>query len=88
MVPFDIVRVLTAAAPIVASVASIANNQNSKPVIVEKPIERQEKPVNNISINITNNFYGVPEKEAIQTANKIQNDTLASLYNPGTRYII
>ena len=79
----DIVKILSAAAPIVASVASIANNQNSKP-----QIESQAKPANNISINITNNFYGVPEKEAIQTANKVQNDTLSLLGNSGNRYII
>ena len=82
--PIDIVRILTAAAPIAASVASMANDR--KP----ENNERKETPVvNNIKIvNITNNYYGISEKEVIQNASKIQEQSLDAISSSETRYII
>jgi hypothetical protein len=78
MMPIDIVNVLTAAAPIVASVASIANSK------LPENIERKDtKPVNNISITI-NNFYVNKDQNA---PNNTQQQILDALQT-GSRYII
>ena len=85
MMPSDIVKVLAAAAPIVASVASIANKEN-KPEIVEK----ESPTVNNISISVTNNnhFYGTPNTQTIQAASNIGKSILDTIAPTGPRYII
>ena len=89
MTPADIVKILGAAAPIAASVASLASGSNSKPeVIVEK--ERKEPNANitnNISVTMTNNFYVNSEKEAMQIANQMQNQFANNIFS-GTRYML
>lgn len=81
MTPADIVKVLAAAAPIAASVASIAN----KSEVVEK--ERKEPNVtNNISITMTNNFYVNSEKDAMNLASQMQNKLLSGISE--TRYML
>ena len=83
MSPIDIVRVLTAAAPIVASVASVANKAEN----IEK--ERKDTPciTNNISITTNNYFYTKPGIDDINIANKMQSDLLNSI-SSGTRYTL
>ena len=84
MVPFDIVKVLTAAAPIAASVASIIRDEKKEPEI----IERKESPVNNISISITNNFYSNPSQDVMKLSSSIEKQVLDVLSSSGPRYII
>ena len=83
MTPLDIVRVLSAAAPIVATVASAAT-KTSEPVI-----ERREEPKvinnNNVTISITNNFYVNSAQEAEEISNSIQRRMLES-FSSGERY--
>lgn len=71
--PLDIINVLTAAAPIVASVASIANTP--------EPVIHKENPnvTNNISITVNNHFYTGTEREAIDTASRLQNDLIGNV---------
>lgn len=81
MTPYDIVKVLTAVAPIAASVASIATNNSEK-------IERKDPPnVTNISISITNNFYTNSQKESIEIANQMQNKLISDMAS-NTRYML
>lgn len=81
MSPLDIVKVLTAAAPIAASVASMANNKS-------ETIERKEPSItNNISVTINNNFYTSSEKDAKLLASQMQNDLISTI-SSGTRYML
>lgn len=84
MVPFDIVKILTAAAPIAASVASIVKDEKKEPEI----IERKEPPVNNITISITNNFYSNSNQDSMKIASDIEQQVLRALSSSGPRYII
>lgn len=77
MTPADIVKVLAAAAPIVATVASAANK--SENVVVE----RKETPniTNNISVTYNNYFYTNSAKEAMDISSQMQNQ-IPSFLNP------
>ena len=79
MTPLNIVKILTAAAPIAASVASLANSNSEN-------IERKEpSSVTNISITVNNNFYTKPERETINLANQMQDKLIADIFS-GDRY--
>ena len=82
MTPLDIVNVLTAAAPIVASVASIASTP-------EPTVIRKETPTvtNNISVTVNNHFYTNSEREAMITAMQMQNEIIGTITS-GTRYML
>ena len=73
--PFDIVKILTAAAPIVASITSMSNKS-----------ETNNKPSTEVTIN--NNFYVNSEKDATKIANTINDQLLESIKSSGTRYMI
>ena len=83
MTPLDIVNVLTAAAPIVASVASIANTP--------EPEIRKETPIvtntNNISVTVNNYFYTNSEREAMSAASAMQGEIIGAITS-GTRYML
>ena len=80
MAPLDIIQVLTAAAPIAASVASIVSGDKSE------RIETCSRPSINVTIN--NNFYISSKEEALSAANRIQDQAIDSVINSGSRYII
>lgn len=80
MTPLDIVKVLTAAAPIAASVASIANNDRT-----ENKERKETSSVTNISITINNTFYSKPDRESVDYANQMQNKLISDLMS-GERY--
>lgn len=79
MTPADIVKVLAAAAPIAASVASMAN----KTEVVEK---KEPSVTNNVSITVVNNFYTNSEKDAMYVASEMQNRMFSNLSE--TRYML
>ena len=83
MTPFDIVSVLTAAAPIAASLASIANKNSSEEE--KKNKENSSKPVN---VTINNHFYTNSEEEAKVAASKIQDQLIECIVSSKNRYII
>ena len=68
MTPLDIVNVLTAAAPIVATVASIAN----KPEQIVEVRKEQPNITNNISVTYNNYFYTSSPQEAMGLASQMQ----------------
>jgi hypothetical protein len=79
MTPADIVKVLAAAAPIAASVASMANKS--------EVVERKEPSVtNNVSITVVNNFYTNSEKEAMCLASEMQSNMFRNFSE--TRYML
>lgn len=82
MTPADIVKVLTAAAPIVATVASAANKSENRVV------ERKETPniTNNISVTYNNYFYTNSVNEAMDIASKMQNPIPSFLNSSEDRY--
>ena len=71
MTPMDIVNVLTAATPIVASVATIAKNNN-----------RNIQPAN-INITINNHFYTNSNYESMMKASQIQNEVINGIASKG-----
>lgn len=86
MTPFDIVKVLTAAAPIAASVASIVNNSDcdEKP---EKKVEQEKQVVTNtINISVTNNFFTKPDADTLQIATEAQSNVLDKVGIAAKRY--
>lgn len=66
MSPIDIVNVLSAATPIVASITT-AVKQNAEAE------EKKNTPPTNINITINNHFYNNSESEALMKAAKLQN---------------
>ena len=91
MVPFDIVKVLTAAAPIVATVASACKSEKEKPVevIKEAPVTKNITK-NNINVTYNNYFYINSPKEAIDIASRMQNqmNQMFSGNSSETRYML
>lgn len=88
MSPYAIVKVLSAAAPIVASVASVANSNKPSEVVVEKkdpPVTKNH--TNNITINIVNNFNVSSTNEASDLANRMQGQLMNAI-SSGTRYTL
>lgn len=82
MTPADIVKVLTAAAPIVATLASAANKSENRVA------ERKETPhiTNNISVTYNNYFYTSSVKEAMDISSQLQNPIPSFLNSPEDRY--
>ena len=74
----NLVEVLTAAAPIVASVM----NKNKVEVIDKTNEERKSTP--NINITINNHFHVTSEKDIIDASQKVQEQIIDST----TRYLI
>ena len=70
--PIDIVKVLTAAAPIVASLASLANK--SENTEKEKKVVKDEEP--KVCVTINNVFYTNSEKDAELAASKVCNQLI------------
>ncbi len=81
MTPADIVKVLTAAAPIVATVASAASKS-------ETVVERKETPniTNNISVTYNNYIYTNSVQEAMGIASQIPNPIPSFLNSSENRY--
>lgn len=82
MTPLDIIEVLTAATPIVASVTNMASKNKSE------NNDRKENPAMNISITINNNFYTSSEREAMMAASKLQDQLLSGIAAANNRYIV
>lgn len=80
MTPLDIVNVLTAAAPIVATVASATKKSEN--------IERKDKEEKTINVTINNNFYTNSESQAMEAASKVQEQVISSLNSSGPRYML
>lgn len=83
MNPSDIATILTAAAPIVASIASgiSANNKSEEP--------QRVIPERTVNVTINNHFYGdKPELEAKKVADQIQNQVVSTINGSDTRYNI
>ena len=80
--PFDIVKVLTAAAPIVASVTSMVNG--NKP----ENIKREDNKEPKINVTIYNNFYTNSEKEAVSAATQVQKQVVEGISATNTRYLL
>ena len=80
--PIDIVKVLTAAAPIVASVASMVNANKSE------NIKKEENKEPKINVTINNNFYTNSEKEAVVAATQVQKQVIDGTSATNTRYLI
>ena len=78
MVPLNFVDVLTAAAPIVASLASIANKNKPE-------VEGKQKT---ISVTINNNFYTNSVKEAEVVASNLHDDMIKTIATAGNRYVL
>lgn len=81
MTPIDIVNVLTAATPIVASVASIAKKG-------AEAYEKKNIQPTSINITINNHFYNNSEYEAVMKASKMQNDAITSIASNGPRFTL
>lgn len=85
MIPFDIVKVLTAAAPIVASVSNIIrdyDDSQSTPEVEVVRVENEKQPTpvtNSINIIVTNNFYAKPDPETLKAATDSQSELLNKL---------
>ena len=79
MNPGDIVSILTAAAPIVASIASGVNANNNRPAETQRG--NTERTIN---VTINNNFY-TSESDAYRTASQIQNQVVGSIYDSVSR---
>lgn len=81
MNPSDIATILTAAAPIVASIASSVSANN-------KSEESQKGGTSEKSVNVTinNHFYTNSEQDAIRAATQIQNQVVSSVVPYGRRY--
>lgn len=93
MTPISIIEVLTAATPIVASLASIANS--NKPVDKNESKSNtevcniKEKQPRNINITINNHFYTNPsEKDVIICAEKNQEQIADLISSSENRYIL
>lgn len=89
MTPFDIVKVLTAAAPVAASVASIVKSvDNEGDRIKPEIIVEKEKPIvhNTINISVVNNFYTKPDSETLHLATEAQSDLLEKVGVSEKRY--
>lgn len=69
MSPIDIVNVLSAATPIVASITT-AVKQNAEAE------EKKNTPPTTINITINNHFYNNSEFEAMMKASKLQNKVI------------
>lgn len=80
--PLDITKILTAAAPIAASVASIANS--NKPEVKET---KQEQPIK-INVTVNNTFYTKSEKESVALAEKLQEKVVDEAVQVGSRYFL
>ena len=79
MTAADIINILTAATPFVASLTPIFKASENK----EKK-EKQEP----ISVTINNNFYTNSEKDAVSAAQEINNQVVGNMYRSGTRYTL
>ena len=77
--PVDLAKVLTAAAPIVASIAAIANKSES----IDKNEKEREKP---ISVTINNTFYTNSQRDAEMVAEKINEQLTKGVYYSDIRY--
>lgn len=77
--PVDLATVLTAAAPIVASLAAIANKSEN----ADK--KEKEKP---ISVTINNTFYTNSERDAEIVAEKIHEQLTKGVYYSDIRYML
>lgn len=87
MVPFDIVKVLTAAAPIVATVASACKPERERPVEIVK--ETPTKHVtNNITVTYNNYFYTNSPQESIDIAAKMQKQMAQNGLPQEIRYLL
>lgn len=76
----SITEILKAAAPIVASVASINADKNKK-----NETENKDKVVN---VTIHNHFHMNSEEEAKHVASKIEEQILKNISDDGNRYML
>lgn len=83
--PINIIDVLTAATPIVASVASIVAGNKKPDNKQEETFPVKQQP--NINITITNHFYTNSTRDSIQASKIIEEQIKDSLLEPGIRYI-
>lgn len=83
LAPIDIVKVLTAAAPIVASLASIANKPENKNT--EKKEDKDDKKIN---VNMYNTFYVKSEKDAERVASEISNQLIRGVSYSENRHML
>jgi hypothetical protein len=81
MAPIDLVKVLTAAAPIVASLATIANKSEN----TEKK-ENKEDNEKRVNVNIYNTFYTHSEKDAEMAAATISKQLIRGVTYSDNHY--
>ena len=79
MSPIDIVNVLTAATPIVASVASIAKENSDNRM-------RKDIQPTNINITINNHFYNNSEMEALMKSANLENNVISCIVDHEQRF--
>lgn len=93
LAPINIIDVLAAATPIVASVASIVTS-NKKPVEDKNKTEdintdKKDTQPPNINITINNHFYTIPKQEdIIVAAQKNEEQIVDSIISSGNRYLL
>lgn len=80
--PLDITKILQAAAPIAASVASIANNKSE---VKEKEIKQEPIKIN---VTVNNTFYTRTENESVALAEKLQEKVIDEAIQTGSRYLL
>lgn len=85
--PVNIIDVLTAAAPIVASVANIATS-NKKSDTNQGIIPEKQQPNTTININITNHFYTNSNQDSIKVAKTVEDQVKNSVIESGIRYLL
>lgn len=85
MVPkIDLIKVLTAAAPIVATLLNKSNmsennGENATTNLIEKQTKEERPASNNYYINITNNYYMTPDDRIRETPSEISRKALEVL---------
>ena len=86
MMPINIIDVLTAATPIVASVANIVTSNKKSDNAQE--INTTKQPNNTININITNHFYTNCEQDSYKVAKTVEEQVKNSVIESGIRYLL
>lgn len=79
--PTDIAKILTAAAPIVASLVAMTSKS-------EKEENKDKEKTEPINVTINNNFYTKSEKDAEIAAEKIRQQVVNGVSYSQTRYTL
>lgn len=84
MIPFDLMKVLTAVTPIVTTIANNSKNNNSTEIV---ETQRYKEP--NINITINNHFYSTPSIDELQAVEEVNKRLISEIsVNNNNRYLI